>query len=145
MGALARHHGAFRRVPRVAKRATRTLAEIAVENAVEGCVRETYGAVVAVYQSFAAADRRVRAAMKAIATDEARHAALAWRVGAWIDLRLSAADKRHVAKASRAAVEEIGRLIDSDPPASVRRFAGLPAPREARRMFSGLCAGLWHC
>jgi hypothetical protein len=104
MGTLARRHGAACRVPRVVRRPMRSLVEIAVENAVEGCVRETYGAVIAAYQSRTAVDDGVRAAMKAIANDEARHASLAWTIGAWIEGRLTSAERSRVAEARREAV-----------------------------------------
>jgi hypothetical protein len=143
--ALARRHGGECRAPRVVKQPVRGLAEIAVENAVEGCVRETYGALVAVYQSQAAVDRRVRAAMKAIAKDETKHAALAWRIGAWIDRRLTPADRRRVADARRSAVQEIASSVDRGAPSAVRRLAGLPGRVEAGQMVEQMRTALWRC
>ena len=52
----------------------RELEAIAIENAVEGCVRESFGALLATWQAKTAGDARVRAAMKRIARDETRHA-----------------------------------------------------------------------
>jgi hypothetical protein len=56
----------------------RSLEELAVENAVEGCVRETYGALTAIWQARTAKDPSVAAAVRRIARDETRHAALSW-------------------------------------------------------------------
>src|SRR5581483_682033 len=83
MTALARRRGAT--VPRVraTRRRSRALFDIALENAVEGCVREAYGALFAVWQSEHATDPRVRSAMRSIARDEATHAELAYDVHAW--------------------------------------------------------------
>jgi hypothetical protein len=145
MGALARRHGAICRKPRVAKQPIRALAEIAVENAGEGCVRETFGALLAVHQSLAAGDVRMRAAMKTIARDEARHAALAWKVGAWLDRQLTPAERRRVANARRAAVEEIASSVDHGPSPSVRRFAGLPSTIETRQMVARMRTTFWQC
>ncbi len=66
-----------------AVRAGGSLAEIAVSAAVEGCVGETVGAVVAAEQLARATDAAVRAALARIAADEARHAELAWRTVSW--------------------------------------------------------------
>ena len=86
---LARGYGAAPRKSRVGARLdVRALEEVAMENAVEGCVRETYGALLATWQADAAGDRDVARAMRPIAEDETRHAALAWAVGRWAGARL---------------------------------------------------------
>ncbi len=54
-----------------------------MENAVEGCVRETYGAVRGLVEAQTSRDRGIRHARKSIAADECRHAELAWAVHAW--------------------------------------------------------------
>ena len=48
---LAQRFGAEPRVPGVEARPLRTRFELALDNAVEGCVRETYGALVATWQA----------------------------------------------------------------------------------------------
>jgi len=85
MSALAR---SFRHDPKrliIAALARRTLFEVALENAVEGCVRETYGAAVGAWQARRAPDDRVRRAFAPVVADEARHADLAWDVHAMDD------------------------------------------------------------
>jgi len=62
----------------------RSLEEMAIENAVEGCVRETFSAAVAMIQAERATDMKVRHAMKRIARDETRHAELSWAVAQWL-------------------------------------------------------------
>ncbi|HLK37905.1 MAG TPA: hypothetical protein VKU41_14185 [Polyangiaceae bacterium] len=145
MRGLARRQDAVCREPRVAKRPIRSLADIAIDNATEGCVRETYGALVAIHQSRAAGDAGMRGAMTRIADDETKHAALAWKVAAWIEGRLSAKDRRRVADARRSAVEEIANAAGHEPPASVRRFAGLPNARHATQMVTRMREQLWRC
>jgi hypothetical protein len=78
MKKLARRAGGH--VPGVQVQAlhVRSLEEMALENVVEGCVRETFGAVVAMIQAERAGDARVRRAMRRIARDETRHAELSW-------------------------------------------------------------------
>ena len=64
-------------VARTRSRAPRRPVEIARENAEEGCVRETFGALLAAHQAAYACDPEVREVMTRIAGDELRHAALA--------------------------------------------------------------------
>lgn len=105
---------------------TRDAFAIAVENAVEGCVRETYGALVACYQASAASDPSVRAAMEQIADDETRHAELSWRVAQWLEPQLSEPQQLAVTAARRAAFDQLeGELHDVLSP-SARALIGLP-------------------
>jgi hypothetical protein len=144
MGDLATRHGATPRRVRCPGRPVRTLADIAIENAIEGCVRETYGALVATYQSHVAGDVLIRTTMRTIAKDETAHAALAWRIAAWIERRLSAADRDRVISARQEAVDEMARAIARGAPSSsVRRLAGVPRPAEAAQMIARLRNELW--
>jgi hypothetical protein len=77
---------------------------MARENAVEGCVNETFGALVAAWQAAHARDASRRRSFARIAADEARHAALSWAVARWAEGRLdSGARARVAAAAARAA------------------------------------------
>ncbi len=60
-----------------------TLAELAAATVLEGCVNETIAALMATTAATLAEDPIVRATLSAIAADERRHAALAWRTVAW--------------------------------------------------------------
>jgi hypothetical protein len=107
---LARSRGASPRLPDAAARSTepvRPLFEVALENAVEGCVRETYGAVLGLVEAQASPDAELRRAMRSIAADECRHAELAWAVHAWALPRLSSAERERVDRAMRDAIAEI--------------------------------------
>jgi hypothetical protein len=95
--ALAKRYGAKRAAFTADVRGERSLEAFATENAVEGCVRETYGALVATWQAREAGDPLVRAHMARIAKEETTHAALAWRTDAWARGKL--------AKDARARVE----------------------------------------
>jgi rubrerythrin len=74
--ALARARGAEPDTVRLETTGPRSLVAIAIENACEGCVRETWGAACAVAQSKRATDPEIRQAMRAIARDELAHASL---------------------------------------------------------------------
>ncbi|MBK7399033.1 MAG: hypothetical protein IPJ34_22785 [Myxococcales bacterium] len=126
--APAEHDGSF---------APRDLEAIAVENAIEGCVREAYGALVATHQAETAEDRSVRGFARAIARDERRHAALAFDVARWLDERLDGDARRRVSSArSRAFDELLAEIVASAPD----RRLGLPAPLAARALVEGLRA-----
>jgi len=142
MAALARRHGGEPLAPVVERRAPRSLEAIARENAVEGCVRETFGALVATWQAREAGDAHVRAAMERIAEDETRHATLAWGVAEWLDGQLDAAARRRVHAAKRRAVLALRRSA-ADPPADVQRVAGVPGPRIAAALLDSLGKALW--
>jgi len=140
--ALAEEAGA--RVPevRVAPFNPRSLEAIATENAVEGCVRETFGAAVAAVQAKRAHNPRVLATMKRVARDEARHAQLSWAVADWIDCKLDADARRRVREARESAWDELLQGASIEPCAAVSRELGMPSAAEARAMALSLRASM---
>jgi hypothetical protein len=108
MTRLARRNGTDARLPEApAPAPVRSLFDVTLENAVEGCVRETYGAVIGLIEGETATESSIRKAMRAVATDECRHAELAWAVHAWAMPQLSAAEAQRVQAAMRVAIAEI--------------------------------------
>lgn len=131
---LARRAGVEPAQPRVARITGRSPVAIAIENAVEGCVHETWAALVARFQAEHATDSEVRAAMQTIARDEARHAALAWDVHAWLVGLLSPEDHARVREAYEAA---LAGLVDASADAlgeNDRAALGLPSVEGARTL-----------
>lgn len=137
MGALARRYGAAVPEPVVRPMAARSLEAMAIENAVEGCVRETWGALSAMWQARTAADPVARQVFAVIARDEVRHAQLAWSIEAWLAPRLSATARENVAAARVAAVAELRDGHEALP------ALGLPDADQARRMLARAHASLW--
>jgi hypothetical protein len=107
VGDLAGAFGARALAVDVEPRALRPLAAIAIDNAVEGCVRETMGAAMAGAQARRLRDRTLAEPLAAIAVDERRHANLAWAIDAWARPRLAAAERHAVARARLSAVAEM--------------------------------------
>jgi hypothetical protein len=142
IGRLAAGRGVVPPVVSVNRGPIRDIESIARENAVEGCVRETYAAMLAWRQARAAADPAIRSAMAGIARDETRHAALAWAVDDWSQLLLTPAGRRRVRGARREAIEA---LMDA-PVTGLSRVdlaeAGLPDEDEAACMAGELGAAL---
>lgn len=141
--ALAERAGATVPRPRVPRGRVRSLAEIAVENAVEGCVRETFGAAVALAQATSAGDPRVRAAMRPLAADEMRHAELAWCVHRWLEPRLDRAARARVVRARRRAALALVQETSVEPHADLVQQLGLPTARQARSVALDLARSLW--
>ncbi|MCB9706824.1 MAG: ferritin-like domain-containing protein [Myxococcales bacterium] len=136
--ALARRHGGRPQRPRLQPTPPRPLVEVASDNAIEGCVRETYGALVAHHQARRAGDPVIRRALARIADDETRHAALSWSLAAWADARLRPSERRAVAKRRRAALERLEVELTRREHPRVEALAGMPRPDEARALFRGL-------
>ncbi|MEW5850017.1 MAG: ferritin-like domain-containing protein [Myxococcota bacterium] len=143
IGALAKQHGAHPPTPHHGPTHIRALDEVAGENAAEGCVRETYGALLAGWQAFHAQDHAFRAAMEIIALDEARHAQLAWDVAHWAEGRLDARARRRVRAAREAAVAEVLDAAAQPVEHGVAREAGLPSPAHASWLVTSLRQQMW--
>jgi hypothetical protein len=140
MAALARRHGV--RVARPTGRLpghVRALEALATENAVEGCVRETLGALVARWQAGWASDGRIRAAMTVIARDEAKHAELAWQIDAWASARLAPDARARVAAARANAFALLeGEIQRSAPGPALTAAAGMPSAADTARLARAL-------
>jgi hypothetical protein len=143
MSSLARRFGGAAPSPRVRRSGVRTLERVARENAVEGCVRETFGALIASWQAAHAGDPVVQAHMRRIAVDETRHAALSWAVDEWAQTRLSPAARSRVARARLTAVARLREEWLAAPPESLQRTAGLPGAADAQQMLAALERDLW--
>ncbi|APR76145.1 putative lipoprotein [Minicystis rosea] len=142
MTELARAHGAETPALFVGPRVERSIAAIALENAVEGTVRETFGAAVALHQARHAEDAAVRAAFASIAEDECVHAALSFRVAAFLEAKLGARDRAHIAEAKQEAIATLLGELSGIQPAVARRL-GLPAVAVAQQILVGIEGALW--
>lgn len=130
VGSLARSRGGHFDVRRHAFEGPRALEAIALENAQEGCVRETLGAMVGLYQSLHARDAQVREVMARVSSDELGHAAWSHAVAATLEPRLELAARRRVrearAYALSTAAAELARSVD------VQHAAALGFPDEEK-------------
>ncbi|GAC1353104.1 MAG: hypothetical protein NVSMB1_22950 [Polyangiales bacterium] len=143
VGALARRHGVIPQSPTVVRRPVRSLFEIARENAMEGVVNETYGAVSALWRATHAEDVAVRRAMHAIARDECEHANLSWHVAAWATEHLSMSERSAIATAVREAVAALKENLRAEPSSELVAQAGLPSAASARALVNQLDAEWW--
>jgi hypothetical protein len=140
---LAEARGGKPSSARVSALPLRELEEIALENATEGCVRETYGALVGAYQAEHAADRELASALSTIAADEAQHAALSHDVHAWALAELDEPARVRVVAAQARAIERLESECAHEPSPALREQAGLPPAELARAFVAELRRSLW--
>jgi hypothetical protein len=87
-----------------------SLAEIAALTVAEGCVGETLGALMAAEQLDLATDPDVKRILRRIASDEGRHAELAWKFLAWALRTGGEAVQQTSRRVFRETIEEIERM-----------------------------------
>lgn len=138
MANFARRLGASTRSPEIIPTPSRSAFAIALENAVEGCIRETYGALLAHYQANASESAEVRSAMIRIAEDETAHAALSWDIAEWLEPRLSKIEQRQIHDAKMEALEELALTLQANRDPHTMTVAGLPNVSEAEKLLSEL-------
>ena len=126
MGALAKRSVGAVELAKTSVPAIPSLERLAMHNAVEGCIRETFGALIAQYQARHAQDPEFAAAMKKVAVEEAHHAALAYRIDAWARKRLDAAARTRIDAARLAAIDELRREAAQVPSPGRSNALGLP-------------------
>ena len=121
--------GSFKR----AREAVRGVEQLARENAVEGCVREAYGALLATYQAERADSSELRNAFRDIAADERSHAALAEDVAEWLHGQL---DEEAAERVEAARVDALSELWSSLGDYQREPELGLPGAEVARALFA---------
>ena len=119
------------RCPHGKRHVAPTLVELATSNAVEGCVRESFGALIASHQAQQAADADVRGVMTFIADDELSHAKLARDIDAWMQTRLSRRTRALVAEVHEAARGEIIAAAAYEVGSARRAAMGWPSAERA--------------
>jgi hypothetical protein len=140
---LARRFGATPRRPEVEALPLRSLFAVALDNAVEGCVRETFGALVAHHQALHACDTEVRGAMARIAEDETRHAELSWAIDRWAREQLPADEREALRQAQREAVATLRAELAAPLDSALVTEAGMPSPEVAASLVDTLARELW--
>jgi hypothetical protein len=134
--------GAPAALPRVARLASvaRGLDDAAEDNAVEGCVHETFGAVALSVQARRAEHPPLRRFFQSIARDEIEHAALSWDVHDALWPRLCSHSRARIQKAQRRALAQIEAMPALPEP--LRMSAGAPSDAERRTLARTMRASL---
>jgi len=119
---------------------TRSLVELARENATEGCVHEHWGAILAAVQAASVQHGPLAGDLATIARDEASHAALSLRIDRWVRTRLTAAERRAIEVARAGAVAEVAASLAEVPDDLV--VIGWPGRDAQTRLFHASCEAL---
>ncbi len=143
VGRLAKKFGSGVEAPRVRRFRARGVEAMARENVVEGCVRETFGALVATWQAANARDPEVRRAMERIAIDETMHAAISARAASFLANKLDARARARVERSRRAAIEELRAAMSVTPHPDLVSLAGVPTAAQSLRLLDALTASVW--
>lgn len=139
MEVLARRHGAP--IPEVVVEpfTSRSLEAMALENAEEGCIRESLGALMAGWQARSAGDDEIRRIMAPIAEEELRHAELSWEIDAWASSQLGADARKRIHEARVEAMRTLRRDMDANHPSEELMVrAGVPSREATRMLLNGL-------
>jgi hypothetical protein len=137
IGALARAQGAEPPAP-VATVVDADLFAVALHNAVEGCVHESWAAVEAHWQ-VGHAPLEARRLFARIAADELRHGQLAWDLHDWLLAQLSPADRDRVLGAQSEALRNLPLSVPQRPDALGQPW-GPSGQRLARDFARGVAA-----
>jgi hypothetical protein len=134
MAALAEREGAS--VPELAPcspDADAELLAVALHNAVEGCVREAFGALLGAYQAHSCDEPELRELFATIADDELRHGQLAWDLHAWLLAQLDDDAREQVGATQRRALAELAHETRQSADRTPRGL-GWPSPELAAGM-----------
>jgi hypothetical protein len=135
---IARKLGA-KEIPRVEveepRQRVRSIVDIAIENATEGTIKETFGALVAAFQAERAAPE-LRPTLARIAHDEMKHAQLSYDIGLWLDKKLTDEERSEVSAAKRAALHELRTQTRTAGSDDVLASAGLPTHLETEALLN---------
>lgn len=144
MESMAMRWGVQPKRPKLASIAVRSLEAVALENATEGCVRETWSALEACYQARWAKDPLIRRAMLEISLDELRHADFSWALDGWARRQLDAKARARVEEARRQAGHELLEALSIERDRNLCIEAGMPPAETAHALADQLGRALWN-
>lgn len=133
---LANKRGARPRRVRVSNAVPSTF-DLALENAVEGCVHETLGVAYLAHQRQFATDPELAAHAAAIHDDELEHAALSWDLVAFFDGHLTDEQRKELRAARDRALDDVIAESARIHPV-VRTALGLPSRDVVAKMVGTL-------
>lgn len=144
MAALAHARGATPPRLAVAPQRVRSIEAIALENAREGVVGETWSALTALWQSQHAPSEALRKTFAQIAADEVRHAELARALATWTDSRLRPTARKRVAAERARAVAKLAQNVrhGATIPELVQTL-GIPDRAVKQQLFKSARETLW--
>ena len=100
--------------PIVREKTSQDLFHVALNNAVEGCVFETWSALKAHHQAMRCKNPTLKKIYAMVAADETRHGQLAWDMHSWFMTQLSSKNQERIAIAHREALEYLQNMAKTD-------------------------------
>lgn len=140
---LARLRGASIPKVKLAPSEPRSLEELALDNLKEGCIGETYGAAVALFQSRFAQEATLRDAFAHIAEEEIQHAEFSWELDAWLRTQLAPASICKLDQARAAAIRQLRQRVVAEPIAELKSEVGVPTAALAIQMVEAISSVAW--
>jgi hypothetical protein len=116
--------------------APRSIEQLAIDNAGEACVMETFGAALASIQAARASDPAIRRLMSTVAREELQHAALAWRIDRWLGARLDEPARARVRDARLTALRTLEGELRSEGPGD--EVLGVPDAATLHRLLRAM-------
>lgn len=132
MSSLAERWGGIPETIGLRPFAQRSLFDLALENAEEGCAKEAFAALVATVQARRASDPRIRATLGVISRDELRHTTFAWDLHSWLLSHLGASQAQVVSEHLQCSLTQLADGQASGISASAAQLSvlGLPSREE---------------
>jgi len=118
------------------------LESIAMDNMQEGCIGETWGALVGLYQAKKATDPVIAETMRCIALEEVEHASLSWAIHDWIVPQLDDQAIERVNKLKKKALVKLIKKTSVPVDQNHVLLAGLPEVAVARQLAEKLVQSL---
>ena len=122
----------------------RSLYEIALENAVEGCVNETFAAACGLWQSESAELEVFRQVIGHITEEEMGHAELSWDIHQWVMPQLSELEQEQIRIAQVEAIESLVVDFRQESNPELQKAFGLPTRDDAACLFAKLKDSVWE-
>ena len=120
----------------------RSCFSLALENAIEGCIHESYAALQALHQSQHAKTSEWRELFGTIAVDEIKHAQLSLQIHQWLMKKLTAEERQRILAAQQRAVQQLIDYHTAHEPDSKLSILGLPDSKTAVRLTTTIFASL---
>lgn len=119
---------------------SQSILEVAMQNAVDGCIYETWAALLANWQStHLPSDPELQTVYEQIGKNKAMHGQLAWDLHFWFLSKLRTREKKQL---SRAQSKAIAQLLLAEGNISYVAGLGLPLSHEKKVLSSVFCAQL---
>ena len=122
----------------------RSFFEIALENAVEGCVNETFAAALGYWQQEHAVLETFKQVIAHITEEESKHAALSWEIHEWAFPQLSINEQQQIRQAQLNAIERLEQTFMVEEESSLRQALGMPDRDQVQALLKQLRTELWN-